>query len=269
MIILNIIIFKDVTERYRIYNINIMAKKINIANISPSTLPFQKCSKEEVEHSIRCRILIVCEGEKTEPAYFKSFHMMKNSGGLVFDITNDGGGINTMNVVNKAIELRDIAEKNKRPYDSVWTVFDRDSFEPAKFDNAINKAASNSIQCAWSNEAFELWYIYHFDNRTTPMSRKDYKDRITACVRDALNDKNFKYKKNDPNMRFILRKCGCDEKRAISWAENQSKQFVETSYHEQNPCTTVYKLVRLLRGEDDTFNKEIREKMEVRLVSSK
>lgn len=238
-----------------------MAKKINIANITPSALPFQKCSKEEIEHSIRCRILIVCEGEKTEPAYFKSFHMMKNSGGLVFDITNDGGGINTMNVVNKAIELRKIAIENNRPYDSVWTVFDRDSFDPSKFDNAINKAGSNSIQCAWSNEAFELWYIYHFHNRITPMSRDDYKDRITTCVRTALKDKCYKYKKNDPNMRSILSKCGCDEKKAISWAEKQSQQLAETSYHDQNPCTTVYKLVRLLRGEDNTFNEEIRKRM--------
>ena len=63
-------------------------------------------------------------------------------------------------------------------------------------------------------------------------------------------------------MRFILSKCGCDEKKAIRWAEKQSEQFVETSYHEQNPCTTVYKLVRLLRGEDDTFNEMIRQKME-------
>ena len=40
-------------------------------------------------HKIKCRVLIVCEGLKTEPNYFKSFHMMKNSGGLVFEITND------------------------------------------------------------------------------------------------------------------------------------------------------------------------------------
>ena len=153
------------------------------------------------------------------------------------------------------------AIENNRPYDSVWTVFDRDSFDPSKFDNAINKAVSNSIQCAWSNEAFELWYIYHFENRITPMSRYDYKERITACVRDALKDQCYKYKKNDPNMRLILCKCGCDEKKAISLAEKQSQQLAETSYHDQNPCTTVYKLVRLLRGEDNTFNEEILKRM--------
>lgn len=71
----------------------------------------------------------------------------------------DGAGANTKQVVEKAIELRD---KATIPYDRVWAVFDKDSFPDVKFNGAIQKAISNGIDVAWSNEAFELWYLYHF-----------------------------------------------------------------------------------------------------------
>lgn len=177
-----------------------MAKKKKLSEMSSPSIVREHYSSEEVKHMVKCRVLIVCEGAKTEPNYFKSFNMMKNSGGLVFEITSAGGGINTIQVVQKAIELRDKAVCDKKPYDVTWAVFDRDSFAAADFDNAIHMADSNDIRCAWSNEAFELWYIYHFENRITPMSRKKYAHKITALVQEKLKLKTgkkstFVYKK--------------------------------------------------------------------------
>ena len=157
-----------------------MAKKLNIADMQPHIV-LEPIAQNDMRY-IRCRVLIVCEGEKTEPNYFRSFNMMKNSSGLVYEINCDGGGINTMQVVDKAIELKDKAERQGNPYDTVWSVFDRDSFKAADFDNAIAKAKSHGIGCAWSNEAFELWYVYHFDARCTAMSRTEYKNVITQRV---------------------------------------------------------------------------------------
>ena len=188
---------------------------------------------------------------------------MENSGGLVFEITSAGGGINTIQVVQKAIELRDKAVCDKKPCDVTWAVFDRDSFAAADFDNAIHMADSNDIRCAWSNEAFELWYIYHFENRITPMSRKEYAHKITTLVQEkqklkAGKKSTFVYKKNDPEMRSILLGCGCNEQRAIRWAKEQSESFDAQDYHSHNPCTKVYELVELLLGEDKVFNEKIR-----------
>ena len=61
--------------------------------------------------SIRCKVLIVCEGAKTEPLYFRSFNMMRNSSSLVFEVNTAGGGINTTAVVDKAIALKAKAER--------------------------------------------------------------------------------------------------------------------------------------------------------------
>ena len=187
---------------------------------------------------------------------------MKNSSSFVFEVFPEGGGISTLAVVDKAIELRDKAVKNGRPYDSVWAVFDKDGFPNSDFDNAIVKAEQNGIGCAWSNEAFELWYVFHFDYRITPMSRKDYEKVITERIRTRLGDKKYKYVKNDKEMRNYLSRCGCDENQVIQRAKNLANNFQNSRYHEHNPCTTVYKLVRLLIGKDVDFNEKIKQSVE-------
>lgn len=238
-----------------------MAKKLRIEDIEQK-IAIVPLSRNEINHRIRCRVLIVCEGSKTEPNYFNSFSMMKNSSSFVFEVFPEGGGISTLAVVDKAIELRDKAVKDGRPYDSVWAVFDKDGFPDSDFDNAIVKAEQSNIGCAWSNEAFELWYVYHFDYRSTPMSRKDYAKVITERIRTRLGDKKYKYVKNDKEMRNYLSRCGCDENQVIHRAENLANEFNNSRYHKHNPCTTVYKLVRLLIGEDVDFNEKIKQSVE-------
>lgn len=239
-----------------------MAKKLNISTLQPKIV-LDPITLDDKRY-IRCRVLIVCEGEQTEPNYFKSFGMMKNSGGLVYEISCEGGGINTIQVVNKAIQLRDEAIAKSKPYDTVWAVFDKDDFPPSDFNAAISKAMAHNIGCAWSNEAFELWYVYHFDDRQTAMSRDEYKRIITQRVKSkgyVEGRKPYVYRKNDPNMRRILSYCQCDERLAIQRAKRQYESFSSQKFHEQNPCTTVYKLVNLLIGDDKQFVKEIEDKI--------
>ena len=119
---------------------------------------FAKQTKKNKSRELAIYFLIVCEGEKTEPNYFKSFP--KKIGKYVYNIEFEGGGISTLKVVEKAIELRN---DSKQKYDRVWAVFDRDSFNANSFNSAILKAKANNIGCAWSNEAFELWFYCIFN----------------------------------------------------------------------------------------------------------
>lgn len=239
-----------------------MGKKLNIKDLPE--IKVYRPQDLDAEKLIKCRILIVCEGEKTEPFYFQSFSMVKNSGSFVYEIKTDGGGINTIGVVKLAIELKEQEEQSGNPYDSVWAVFDKDSFSNQNFNLAIMLAEKSQINCAWSNEAFELWYVLHFENRTTPMSRKDYEDKLTDLIRKAgyQEGKNpFRYEKKEKKMRQILKACGGNENMAIRFAETQYNTYTDTRYHTHNPCTTVFKLVRLLNGQDKKFNESIKEKV--------
>lgn len=229
----------------------IMAKAIKLDNALQKR--FAKSKKKNKPRELITYFLIVCEGEKTEPNYFKSFP--KKRGKIIYDIEFDGGGINTIKVVDKAIELRD---KSKQKYDRVWAVFDRDSFKPESFNNAILKAKANNISCAWSNEAFELWYLLHFHNRITAMKRDEYKKAIEDSINKIQSTKKgfFKYKKNDIKMYEILNKIGNQES-AIKWAKDLSNQISGQKYASYNPQTMVFKLVEELNGLSEELNAEI------------
>lgn len=219
---------------------------------------YARKAQRRKSRQIVCKILIVCEGTKTEPNYFEAFKTL-NGGTIVYDIDVRGLGQNTTDVVDKAIEL-----KSKGDYDRVWAVFDKDSFSANKFNGAIIKAQNNSIGCAWSNEAFELWYLYHFMNRVTAMSRTEYKQAISEAVNNSPKYKNrkvYEYAKNDKDNYRIMTTYGSMEN-AIRFAEAKSCDYTDQRYATHNPCTMVFKLVRQLIGKDEELNKELTNKIE-------
>lgn len=101
---------------------------------------------------LRPRWLIVCEGEKTEPNYFRRFQKAR--------VEVVGAGADPSQVVKQALTLQAQARAQKQPFDVVWVVFDRDDF--AHFNAAIDQARAKGLQVAYSNQAFELWYLLHF-----------------------------------------------------------------------------------------------------------
>ncbi len=188
----------------------------------------------------RERILIVCEGTKTEPNYFRAFKALLPNHVVELDI--QGEGFNTLSLVEQAQKLRMDRASGDYPFDQVWVVFDRDSFEPDNFDNAIHKATTDKIECAWSNEAFELWYILHFEYRTTGMSRDEYEGKLTGLL-------GQEYRKNATDMYRQLAAKG-NQKQAIAWARrlHDEIEVAGTPASRANPCTTVFKLVETLNG---------------------
>lgn len=226
------------------------AKKIKIDNAS---LKFKRQSQRREQKFIRCSILIVCEGTKTEPNYFEAF-AEKQQGVIVYDIEVKGLGRGTKGVVEKAIEL-----KNKNNYDRVWAVFDKDEFPAKDFNEAILMGQNNGIEIAWSNEAFELWYLYHFQNVTTGVSRKHYEEKISAAVNVSpkyKSKKKYKYAKKDLENFWIMTTYGSMDS-AIQYAKTKHLEYTDSRYANQNPCTTVYRLVRQLLGKDEELNAEL------------
>ncbi|MBW4594514.1 MAG: RloB family protein [Brasilonema angustatum HA4187-MV1] len=176
---------------------------------------------------IRQRYLIVCEGEKTEPNYFRSFRVPKK----VAEIHVQGRGENPSKLVESAKEL-----KKQDDYDQVWCVFDRDSWTVEDFKNAINNAEVQGFKVAYSNEAFELWYVLHFEFLHTGIPRNDYKKKLTSLLRQP-------YKKNSDTIYDEL-----FEKQyiAIQNAEKLLKQYEPHNPEKDNPSTTVHLLVQEL-----------------------
>jgi RloB-like protein len=173
----------------------------------------------------RAAILIVCEGEKTEPLYFKAFRLQS--------VRVEGEGKNTLSLVERAIDL------GKEGYDQVWCVFDRDSFSAQTFNAALQKAAAKGIRVAYSNEAFEIWYLLHFDFHTSALSRTQYKAKLTERL-------GRRYEKNEPAIFALLRPL---QDQAIKHARRLMDDYGDAHNPERdNPCTTVHLLVEELRA---------------------
>jgi len=113
---------------------------------------------------IRSRFLIVCEGTQTEPNYFNRFRVPKRVVKVV------GLGQSTSKLVSETIKL---ALRNRFKFDQVWCVFDRDRYPAKNFCDAINLAKDNGVKVAYSNEAFELWFVLHFQYLDTAQSREN------------------------------------------------------------------------------------------------
>lgn len=138
-------------------------------------------------------------------------------------------------------------ESSGLPIDSLWVVFDRDAFPSAHFNEAIETCNREHIYCAWSNEAFELWYLLHFQYFESAIGRTQYLDMLTERIQKHLGP-SFRYQKNDPNFYKILQTHG-NESQAIKNAKRLFDLYEgHRNFADQNPCTSVHILVQELRS---------------------
>jgi hypothetical protein len=173
---------------------------------------------------LRERFLIVCEGEKTEPRYFKSFRVPKDV-------------VHVKPAVSAPTTLVDTAkELYNKEYTQVWCVFDRDDWTPQNFNHAIQVAEKSGFKVAYSNEAFELWYVLHFEFMNTGIPRSDYIRKLDKLL-------GHKYEKNSST---IYEELENRQSTAIKNADNLLKQYEQPNPEKDNPSTTVHKLVQEL-----------------------
>lgn len=133
-------------------------------------------SRPQGTRVVKQSFLIVCEGMCTEPDYFRAFRMTTAT------IKAVGQGMNTISLVNKAISIRDTDIKKKRIYDQCWVVFDKDDFPASDFNQAIALAERNGFRVAYSNQAFEYWFLLHFNLYRGPIHRNSYANMLTKLT---------------------------------------------------------------------------------------
>ena len=166
--------------------------------------------------------LIVCEGEKTEPIYFRNFR------GTSAKVEIEGKGKSPKKIV-------EFAYKKKKDYDHTWCVFDRNSWPEQEFNEALSLAKKKGIKIAYSIPKFELWYLLHFNYIDTAITPDDYDKKLESIL--------GVYKKNDPKMYEKL--CGKQDD-AIRHAEKLLEKYISADSHQNDPSTTVHRLVKEL-----------------------
>lgn len=144
-------------------------------------------------------VLIVCEGAKTEPQYFRALRKELQLHTVEVEVEGEGCGSSPISVVNHAISLRDTRVEDADhspilvPYDVIWCVMDVEAPKAHQsLAAAIDKARANGLGVALSNPTFEYWYLLHFERTSALMQSNKH-------LFDKLKKHCSKYKKNDPS----------------------------------------------------------------------
>lgn len=184
--------------------------------------PFPSRNLDTLE--LRQRFLIVCQGTKTEPNYFNRFRVPL----LILKVI--GSPVDPYRLVCRAIEYR---EKTDDEYNQVWVVFDCDDTPKDTINKALDLAKRSDIQTAYSNQAFELWYLLHFQYLSSAQTRQDYIRKLEYYL-DRV------YDKTDDSLFDILYP---RQPEAISNAERLLEEYHPLRPVEDDPSTTVHLLV--------------------------
>ena len=181
----------------------------------------RKVNNREVKQTF----LIVCEGKETEPNYFRGFKCRTLS------LKIEGKGKDPINLVKRAKTL-----SSEDEFDQVWCVFDRDEIPSKDFESALKIADENDIKIAYSNEAFELWYILHFHFLNSAIPRSDYPKKLSILMEKP-------YAKNSRDMYDELLSL---QPTAIANADRLLQEYSTSDPVTDNPSTTVHHLVKEL-----------------------
>jgi hypothetical protein len=140
----------------------------------------RKLARKKASRGPYPRVLIVSEGEKTEPNYFEEIRREFRLHTANVWVLPSEAGTNPVQIVQFA---EDAFRKSGKAFDQVYAVFDRD--DHLRFDEALEKAAALDgklrsdekepvpFQVVPSIPCFELWLLLHYIKITHRIHRVD------------------------------------------------------------------------------------------------
>jgi RloB-like protein len=184
-------------------------------------------------------ILVVCEGENTEPQYLQGLMKSCRNSRVDIEIAREHGVPKTLVEIAKRIKLANANEARRErdrnlAYDAVWCLFDVD--EHPGIPDAKQMARDNEIDLAISNPCFELWLLLHFRDSPGMQSRAKIHRMLRSHV--PAYDKHVDYSAYEPRYAD-----------AVKRAQRLDKLADRDGEPGRNPTTGVYKLTEQIRAE--------------------
>lgn len=191
------------------------------------------------------RVLIVCEGEKTEPNYLRELIAHYQLSSAEVAIVGDGGTA-PISVVQRALK----AFEKDPDYNAVFCVFDRDGHE--SFDRALRtieeaqplerragkrRVGEAKFEAITSVPCFEYWILLHYQYTTAPMPRfANVEARLKVIPAHATYTKGAK---------GLFTTTYANLAAALSNADKANRQATENQT--DNPTTKFPTLIRYLQ----------------------
>ena len=194
-----------------------------------------RSARSRAKRLLQPRVIVVTEGENTEPQYILEFLRLHRAANVHIVPT----GFDPRGVVEKAIELKKEANADRkgtsRPH--VWAVFDRD--EHSRFEQARQLAESNGIHVAASNPCFELWAVFHYQDHAAPISTPACQ-RLLADLCGGYHASRGKLFRDEDAIRNNHDTAVRRRKRSLCERENEGEP-------QGNPSTSMHALMESIR----------------------
>ena len=181
-------------------------------------------------------MIVVTEGEKTEPHYIREFARIHRAPNVSVEWT----GGDPQGVVKKAIAIKRRLGRGARANANVWAVFDRDEHE--RFDEALQLAQRNDIRVAVSNPCFELWAVFHYQDYAAHIERHECQRLLAQLCKSYRVDRGKLFNDTD----------------AIRSNHDAAVQRGKRSLHDRkmegnprgNPSTSMHVLMESIRTQE-------------------
>lgn len=180
----------------------------------------QKIAKSKGKRTEHRKILITTEGVNTEPQYFEKFAaFLKAKAVRVVSLRPVGIGKDPLSVVKEADRRRGIEKREGDPFDEVWCVVDVDAH--ATLQKACTEAKRLKIEMAISAPCFEIWLLWHFEERTTAIDARTLSRTLKSKwgFSDKSMPENFPYDRYNAALKRAHR---CEEIRVRHTPPNPS-----------------------------------------------
>lgn len=159
---------------------------------SPRERQRQQLQRKRAQRAAYERILIVCEGSKTEPLYFNELRVRYRLPTANVQVRPSEAGTLPSQVVDYAQQLFLNGNPHRaisaRTFDRVYAVFDRDEHRNYRdalrraesLDNTLRNTDGRSVKfrAIASVPCFELWLLLHYEDILAPIDRREVMQRL-------------------------------------------------------------------------------------------
>jgi hypothetical protein len=163
---------------------------------SPKERQRRQLERKQARRASYDRILIVSEGSKTEPNYFREIRSAHRLQTANVEVQPSELGTEPVQVVQYAKSLFENGDRYKqiqpRAFEQVYAVFDRDDhrtyFDALKLAESIDGKLRNDnkqpvkFKAVASVPSFELWLLLHYEDIQAPIHRDEVMRRLKQHI---------------------------------------------------------------------------------------
>ena len=214
---------------------------------SPKIRQRAQLERKQTQRASYDRVLIVTEGSKTEPLYFKEIKNAHRLQTANVEVHPSALGTEPIQVVRYAKQLFEEGDPHKRvrarAFEKVFAIFDHDDhksyFDALKLAESLDGKLRNDakqpveFKAIASVPCFELWLLLHYEDIRHPLHRDEVLRRLKQHIPG--------YDKGAGGI-FATTKANLD----IASQRTRNLAALSTAFDDTEPSTDIVELVALL-----------------------